>query len=99
MEYCAPRGIAHSEFLSWDECDQDKALEWAREQATVCSGCGTRKVEWERDRFAYVTDAFICSGCELVEQERENIPEKAKGVRIRLLPRAVAEAMEADGDA
>lgn len=34
-------------------------------------------------------------GCEVIELERENIPENAKGIHIGLIPRAVSEAMDA----
>lgn len=98
MAYCAPLGIPHSTFLSWPEEDQDKALEWKREQASVCSGCGTRRAEWEADRFAYIAHPTICPGCELIEQERKNVPDRALGVRIGLLPRSVVEAMDSEGD-
>lgn len=85
-----PLGIPHSVFLTWDEVDQDKALAYQREQATVCV-CGTRQAEWEADRFAYVAESRQCPGCELLEMERENVPDKAKGVRSFLVPRALTD--------
>lgn len=85
-----PLGIPHSAFLSWEEADQDKALAYRREQSTVCTGCGTRQAEWDADRFAYVGESHQCAGCEVLEQERENVPDKAKGVRVFLVPRELA---------
>jgi hypothetical protein len=41
LDYCAPRGIAHSVFLGWPDEDQDKALAWAAEEAERCPGCHT----------------------------------------------------------
>lgn len=93
MDYCAPKGIPHSRFLSWSEDDQDKALAWARLTAEVCSGCGTRPEEWTDDPFAFVGDQVRCSGCEVLEQERENIPDGARGVHVRLVTRAYGEAL------
>lgn len=85
-----PLGIPHSTFLSWDEDDQDKALAYRRERATVCTGCGTRQVEWEDDRFAYVAESHQCLGCEVLAQERENIPDEALGVWTYLVPASQA---------
>lgn len=85
-----PAGIPHSVFLSWDEDDQDKALAYRREQATVCTGCGTRRAEWEADRFAYVAQSHQCPGCEVLSQEQDNVPPKARGVHSYLVPRAFA---------
>lgn len=86
LEYCVPRGIPHSRFLDWSELDQDKALAWVRRKAEQCNGCGTRRQEWLDDRFAYVAESYTCPGCEVIAQERGNVPDKAKGVHIRLVP-------------
>lgn len=32
LDYCVPRGVAHSAFLNWAADDQDKALAWMRYQ-------------------------------------------------------------------
>jgi hypothetical protein len=98
LAYCVPLGIPHSEFLSWDPDDQDEALGFLREKAKVCSGCGTRDDEWQRDRDAYVSDEKICPGCELIEQAKEQLPKNAKGVKVFLVPRAIAEAQIAAED-
>lgn len=81
-----PLGLPHSEFLSWDEDDQDKALGFTREQAKQCSGCGTRKEDWDADRFAFVADSYQCPGCELISMEQDNVREGLRGVKIFLRP-------------
>lgn len=86
-----PKALPHSVFLSWDEADQDKALAYTREQATVCTGCGTRAADWERDRFAFVGQSHQCPGCEVLSQEQDNVPKTARGVKVFLAPRALAE--------
>ncbi|MFJ4412976.1 hypothetical protein [Streptomyces sp. NPDC088925] len=45
--------------------------------------------EWEEDRFAYVPEPQRCPGCELIEMEREQVPQGAegRGVKIGLRPR------------
>lgn len=86
-----PLGIPHSAFLDWPDEDQDKALAYVREKATICTGCGTRQVEWDEDRFAYVSDSRQCPGCELLAMEQDNIQEGALGVRSFLVRRAQAE--------
>ena len=98
MAYCAPKGIPHSRFLAWSEDDQDKALAWQRHEALACGGCGTREGEWEADPLAWLGDIVHCPGCAALEQERENIPEGSRGMRVRLVPRAVGEARVARGE-
>jgi hypothetical protein len=92
LAYCVPLGIPHSEFQAWDLEDREKALAFTREKAKVCAGCGTRAEEWKADRFAYVAQQWYCPGCDLIEQERENVREDAKGVTIYLAPRELASA-------
>lgn len=93
-----PKGIPHSTFLSWSPMDQDKALAWEREQRKVCNGCGTRAEEWSKDRFAYVGQQHYCPGCDLVEQERDNVREDARGVTVYLTPREFARAPDERDD-
>lgn len=97
LDYCVPLALPHSEFLSWDEEDQDKALAHLRYQASVCNGCGTRKDEWSEDRFAYVAQSDRCLGCEVLAQEKDNLPEDTKGIRLFLVPRAFATVDDAEG--
>lgn len=88
-----PLGIPHSVFLSWDETDQDKAIEWSLDKASRCSGCGTRKEDWKRDPLAFIGQVEVCPGCAALEQEHENISSaeqegaKLKGARVFLIPR------------
>lgn len=97
MAYCVPLGIPHSRFLSWDPTDQDKALAFVRERQTTCR-CGTQMHEWEKDKFAYVGQQRQCPGCEVLEQERENVPDHAAGfTHVYLTPRALAKLPEDEG--
>jgi hypothetical protein len=84
-----PLGIPWSKFLEWDPVDQDLALDWVDAQREVCV-CGTRQAEWDADPMAYVGNIDQCPGCELIELERQNVPEGAKGIKVGLIPRAVA---------
>ncbi len=90
-------------FLSWPEDDQDKALAYMRSEAERCSGCGTRRRDWEADRFAFVGHVDVCPGCEAIAQEHENIDHAAKaghetkGLRVGLVTAAMAEALERAG--
>lgn len=93
-------GLSHSQFLSWPAEDQDKALAYLRFERQRCSGCGTRKAEWERDPFAYVGNTRKCPGCEVLEQEAENVDEndRSRAWKHGLVPKAVGEAlMRAEG--
>lgn len=65
----------------------------------TCSGCGTRRSQWDDDPVAFVGHAEICPGCEALEQERKNVPEEhaSPAVRISLVPRALGEALMVAG--
>lgn len=60
---------------------------WVREQRLRCPTCGTRHDEWEADKYAYVAEARTCPGCEILDQERRNVPDRAEGVQFFLVPR------------
>ena len=93
LDYCVPLGIPHSAFLAWDEDDQDKAIAYTLEMRRVCKSCGTRADEWTNDKDAYTGDLYRCFGCERIEQEQDNVPDdktKARGVKVRLIPRTFA---------
>lgn len=101
LTLCDRWGIPHSEFLSWDEMDQDKAVAFARQKAAMCQTCATWPDEWEADRFAYVVDADRCPGCELIETERDQLEERFKnnkgalrGLRVFLRRRSKDETVE-----
>jgi hypothetical protein len=110
MDYCAPRGIAHSDFLEWDEDSRIGALAWMVEDRITCSQCGTREEEWDPsqggDRVAYVPVAHTCQGCARIEQAYEDSHAEARrnktkyyGRRFRLMPGvAYAEMMKAKRD-
>lgn len=93
-----PLGIPHSEFLSWDEDDQDKALAYQHEQSIRCGECGTSRAEWEDDPLAYMGDAWTCMGCETIELEQENTADAreagARGVKHGLITRDEYERRE-----
>jgi hypothetical protein len=76
MAYCGPRGLAWSEFLSWDQISRDAALLWARMEAETCS-CGTRLEEWDRDKgghpAAYVATVRECPGCAALARRDERL--------------------------
>ncbi|MFE3636102.1 TFIIB-type zinc ribbon-containing protein [Streptomyces sp. NPDC059168] len=97
LELCEKFRIPHSQFLGgdgrWSDLDRAKALAWAEWQRSVCPECHTRLEEWDHKRggdpHAYVTDTLRCPGCELIEQERDHVPQDRSGygVKIQLLPR------------
>lgn len=84
---------------AWEPRDREWALAWQQVEAARCKACGTFHDEWEADRFAYVADTWVCPGCENLENERKNDPNKdhggTAGLKTYLVPRAVAEAAEA----
>lgn len=82
-------------FRAWPQEDQDEILGYRRQLKLACPGCRTQAEEWEADRFAYVADQRHCPGCEVIEMEKDNVREGAKGVHVVLLPRHVSEARDA----
>lgn len=85
MAYCVPNGIPHSEFRSWDEHDQEKALAWQLRESDRCGACGTLGSDWEDDDFAYVGHVRQCPGCEIIERERDQVREGERGVHVGLV--------------
>lgn len=66
-------------------------MAWVRSRQTICS-CGTRMEDWKHDRFAYVGQQRQCPGCEVLEQEKENVPEQHRGhTHVYLVPRELAQ--------
>lgn len=78
----------------WTDEDQDKALAWLREDAKVCPNCRTRADLWAsspRDQPPYLGQMHHCPGCEALEQEQRNIPERAQNhTRAYLVPAHLA---------
>ncbi|WP_406126926.1 hypothetical protein [Streptomyces sp. NBC_00989] len=98
MELCHAYGLPHSQFTGagdgrWTALDRAKAVAHLAYQRSVCETCGTRAAEWDEsqggDRFAYVAEPHRCVGCEVIEMEREHIPDgpDARGLKIGLRPR------------
>lgn len=90
LSYCVPLALPHSQFKSWDEDDQDKALAYMDDKSYRCGGCGTRPDDWDDDPDAYIADVVVCKGCERLEMERQNDVAKRSGAKVGLVPRAEA---------
>jgi tRNA(Ile2) C34 agmatinyltransferase TiaS len=69
-------------------------LAFLAEEKTVCDECGTRTEEWEREDYPYVGWTQRCKGCEALEQEKDNVGEDNRGVKVMLVPRGWAEHQE-----
>lgn len=81
----------------WTEQDVQLALQWQARQRGACPSCTTRPEEWEKDRFAYVATTRACPGCEVITQEKRNIPEHAQEyVHVGLILRELAQELERD---
>lgn len=91
MDYCGPIGLAHSQFLTWDIDDQDKAMAWSlvkldeeAAHAARCKQCGTLPDEWldeegrDREPPPYVAKSILCVGCHTIEDKISEIPEAAR---------------------
>lgn len=88
MEYCSPLGIPHSEFLRWDEDDQDKALAFMIFKAELCPKCATKNTGWvdEKGRWLneprYEAVTYHCFGCDEIANLEETVPSTAKGTFV-----------------
>lgn len=71
LQWCAERGIPHSQLLSWSPDDRVKLMAWLAEDAERCSSCGTASWEWAADRQAYIPHVHVCRGCALREQSAD----------------------------
>lgn len=72
VDYCAEKGIPHSEFLlRWTNEDRAKLVASLTLKAQRCSLCGTSEWEWFADPGAYVPMWQECMGCRHKESLRE----------------------------
>lgn len=73
MQFCNTAGIPHSQFLDWDQTDQNKVLAYLFEDSLRCGMCGTADWEWEKEDEnglvkpirAYEPVGHFCMGCYL----------------------------------
>ncbi len=84
--------MRHSEFLSWDADDRDKAIWQYLRSRQACPNCGTRAEEWDErqggHRHAYTAEPHRCRGCELIEARKASMDgSEGRGVYIGLTPR------------
>lgn len=92
MDYCGPKGIPLSTFLSWPVGDQDAALQWQARQRQTCQGCGTHPDEWNPaaggHRQAYVARIVMCPGCMARDSvaSSEQAKQAGHGARVALYP-------------
>lgn len=82
-------------FLAWSALDQDKALAYEREVASLCQSCGTREQDWvdpetERPWYPPKWEAvpYACPGCDEMARRRRSLPDDAaaKGVIVHAAP-------------
>jgi hypothetical protein len=95
MEWVSSHGLPHSQLHSWSESDRAKLIAHLLEEQTRCSSCGTAGWEWKSDRFAYEASAHYCQGCFLLDAAAEDSTQRRAGMKIVLLPKAIAAQQEA----
>lgn len=80
-----PLGIPHSEFLSWSEDDQDKALAWQAEQADQCPSCGhPLRLTTDPDlRMTWQVEEATCFACLKSDAHRRNQADRDMAGVIR----------------
>lgn len=93
MRLCKEWQIPHSQFLSWDEEDQAKALGYFYHEAQRCAACGIHPDDWpDPAEPLFEAVAETCPGCAELdrykrwqEEQMENAPKSAMdGVRSHL---------------
>jgi len=100
MDYCGPKGIPLSEFLSWSVDDQDAALSWQQRENRRCPGCGTHPGDWNEteggSRYAWHGEILSCPGCAEQQRMQESPQMKdplLRGMHVHLRPGAHAECV------
>lgn len=84
MDYCGPLGLRHSEFHSWPQDDQDKAIAWTLGKARRCGQCGTVSDDWldeegeYREPPPYLAKSKLCGGCQAIHDKMDLIPDDRK---------------------
>jgi hypothetical protein len=84
MAYCGPRGIPLSQFLGWEQSDQDAALAWQTHEALRCPGCGTHPDDKTSKHF----HINICPTCVQMDTTGSSEAAKAKGAHLATAPGA-----------
>lgn len=79
MAYCGPRGIPLTEFLAWDETDQDAALAWQSYESRRCRACGHHPDEPARH-----PHIDVCPDCVQLERARALEDAKVPGAHVHL---------------
>jgi hypothetical protein len=95
MDYCGPRGIPLSAFLTWPDPDQDAALYWQKRERERCGSCGTHPDDWRRQfggdpHWEWKAKQHYCRGCEIHAMYADAADPQA-GVSIRLIRSGYAE--------
>jgi|SRR5690606_11852700 len=72
MSFCTEKGIPHSEFLSWDIADREKAMAYLLEDAVTCQLCGTAPWQWAENEHAFMAVDHWCKGCYLKKISSED---------------------------
>ncbi len=87
MDYCAPIGLPHSQFLGWSDEDRRKALEWQADKSDHCGQCGQRRSDWfdesgkeMMDPPFEVVEYLGCPGCQELAMFKEDRKEQKPGV-------------------
>jgi hypothetical protein len=84
MQFCNQAGIPHSEFLSWEESDQEAAMEYELHSGERCPGCGTFPSDWldekgqHKEPQPFLAHTVNCLGCEALAEARDKIPDKQR---------------------
>lgn len=105
MDYCAPAGLPHSQFLGgmplWTEQDRELAIAWTLRKRGTCQGCGRRRDEFMRDGhfdpLAFDVEFDDCPGCYQLSRARAKLKDgQAEHVHPYLVPAAPDD--DGDGD-
>jgi hypothetical protein len=64
-------------------------------KSTRCPRCGTSRLDWEEDPYAYEPMFMTCPGCMKRELLEGDDTPRPKGTSIQLVPKAVAAKMRA----
>jgi hypothetical protein len=93
LGWCVDKAIPYSQYLDWNEEDQNLLVEYLMWQQGICQQCGSHPDEWldeagkAKEPPPFLAATRKCLGCATLEQARKDIPKDESFVIMPYLTR------------